>query len=65
MNAPAHTPEKVLVFSTFLVVRKTKKVNLVPGRKIPQFVERTNPLALVGWVWNPVREEKNLHSLCE
>jgi len=65
VDAPAHSPKKLLVLGAFLGVRKTKKVNAMPGCQIPQLVERTNPLALVRRVWDTVREKKNLHSLRE
>jgi len=65
MNTPTHAPKKLLVFSAFLGVRKTKKVNLMPSGQIPQLVVRTNPLTLVRGIRNPVRQEKNLHGVRE
>jgi hypothetical protein len=63
MHGPADALQELTIYGALPVVGETMEVNLVPGRQVPQLVERTNPFTLVGWVWEAVRKEENLHSL--
>ena len=51
VNASANAAEILLVFGALGRVSKTKKVDVMPRRQIPQFVKGTNPLSFVRGIW--------------